>query len=98
MAIEKDDSLVALLEQLDIESRGCFIEDHWHADRCAIGLASVSRPGNLVYISTFSMPSGKFYCQCEVADPESPTDFQVVVEREQLSFAELEEIIAKHLN
>jgi hypothetical protein len=63
--ISKDDSIVTLLERLDLQRRGWTIRDHWDADLCAIGVSSKPYPHRLVYVSTYGKAIGKFDYECE---------------------------------
>ena len=58
LKIKKDESIVALLDELGLEQRDWSIRDYWEADLCAIGIVSNSTPQNLVYISTYDKAAG----------------------------------------
>jgi len=73
------------------------IQDHW-ADDHAIGIAAPSVLGQLVYISTFSKPAGKYDVTLErpptLSDElpyESHSDWL------ELDFESLASIVAEHL-
>ena len=68
MTMSKDPSIIELLSRLDLSAQGWVVVDHWSADLSAIGIAARHDLARLVYVSTFSMEPGRFYCECE--DPE----------------------------
>jgi hypothetical protein len=51
--LPKVDAIEELLARLSIQERGWVVVDHWEADRCATGIASVRDSRRLVYVSVF---------------------------------------------
>ena len=99
MNVAKDDSIVELLAQLDIQRRGWTICDYWEADLCAIGISSHSCPHRLVYISTFGKPSGRFDYECEHfhTDAKGDPDYDTIDEGCDVDLLALVEVMERHL-
>lgn len=99
MNITKDDSILSLLTQLNLELRGWTIRDHWDADLCAIGVSSKSFPHKLVYVSTYGKPTGKFDYECEQSpsNTEDETDYETVAEGHDVEYDVLLDAMEGHL-
>jgi len=99
MKLRKDRSIWHLVHELDLRRRGWEIHDHWEADLFAIGVASLSSNRRLVYISTWKMPEGRFYYECELLPEgaESDTDYIIVDESEDVDIPDLLAAMERHL-
>ena len=64
--MNKDESIVKLLALLDLPAHDWVVSDHWDGDMFAVGVASGSRPGRLVYVSTFDQPAGVYTYELEL--------------------------------
>jgi len=95
MMISKDDSIVTLLDQLNIQERGWTICDHWEADLCAIGISPQSSPRKLVYVSTFGKSAGKYDYECEKLrlSFDDEIDYDTVSEGCDVTFSELVDVM-----
>jgi hypothetical protein len=82
--IQKDTSITDLLAALPMRERGWVPvqPDPWDADLMAIGVARPDAPRRLVYISTFGLPPGRYYFECETPVGPDPTDHVVEEEGE----------------
>jgi hypothetical protein len=97
MILQKDKSIIELVDALNLDEKGWTISDHWDGDMCAIGIASKSRPSLLVYVSTFDLPSGRFYFECEVAEAEGELRYASSDSAANVDFAALERKMIDHL-
>ena len=96
--MDKDLSIIALLERLRLEERGWEIVDDWDADMCAVGIAKVGSPRRLVYVSTFKCPLERYYYDCEEPGAsERPDDYHVTETGEGVDFATLLRVMERHL-
>ena len=100
MILNKDKSILQLLDLLGLEERGWAVNDHWEADLCAIGITSTSSKGRLVYVSTFDKPEGKFDYECEAlrCEAEGDTEYEIVDEGVDVGFHDLVEAVERHLD
>jgi len=74
------------------------IADDWEADLFAIGIANPIQPRKRMYISTFRLAKGSYYCELEVETEEGSSFPYVVVGRfEKLDFEGLVVAFAQHL-
>lgn len=76
MKLVKHESVLALLERLELARRGWIVVDHWDADLCAVGIAHRDDPRRLVYVSTWNRPTGRCYFDCETPTGDDPTDYE----------------------
>jgi hypothetical protein len=67
----KNLQLQRLMDQLELETRGWDVADHWPADNTGVGIAAKSDPRRLVYISVFNKSNGYYDYECE--EPRGPT-------------------------
>jgi len=95
--IAKDQSILELLERLDLPRRGWLIVDYWDADSMAIGIASSVDPRTIVYVSTFEKEPDRYYYECEVGTGEQPFDYTVLETCTDADFALLESAMNRHL-
>ncbi len=98
--LEKDDSIHRFLSRLGSElgSDKYKLVDHWEADLCAIGIASIQDLRRLVYVCTYGQPAECFYFECEIADQDGGgSDYKVEKTGEGVEFLELLLVIKKHL-
>jgi hypothetical protein len=98
IAIDKDPSILQLLEQLDLPRNGWAIVDHWEADLCAIGLARPSAPRRLVYVSTYGKTEGEYDYQCEEALGSEPDDYVTTDARQGVDLPTLVAVLRRHLD
>ena|SRR5579859_4118639 len=74
------------------------VVDHWDADRCAIGVTAVHDAKQLVYISSWSRPSGRYFVELETApSPGSEMPYTTVNKFDTVDREELARIVAEHL-
>jgi hypothetical protein len=85
----KDPTIQELLKKL----RGHFgqelfqIVDHWEADLRAIGITRPDSPAELVYVSTFDLPEGRYYVSLERhARPESHLPYECAGTYQDIDF------------
>ena len=95
---EKDESVSHLLDHLSLEKRSWETVDNWHGDLCAVGVQRKGNPRRLVYISTFDLPPGWYFCECEVATGSGPTEFSVTRTEERIDLEALERVLEMHLD
>ena len=98
MKINKDLSIVELLDRLELHKRGWCIRDYWEADLCAIGISNSLSSDRLAYVSTYELKAGRYNCECERRNRHSPLGYDTVFEGQDLSFDELVAILARHLH
>jgi len=74
------------------------VVDHWDADLMAIGVATRTEHGQLVYFSTATDHSGRFYVELE-EPPVSGDDFPYKSTGvfDDVDFNELATLVAQHL-
>jgi hypothetical protein len=98
MKIDKDPSIIDLLERLDLHKRNWRIQDHWEADLSAIGISNPPSGDSLVYVSTFFLKAGRYHCECEKRSRNSAIGYETVHESRNLTFEELVRILEKYLD
>ena len=98
MSVEKDDSIWALLDRLDLQTRGWVVQDHWAGDLCAIGIASARNERRLVYVSTFGKDRDKFDFECELPDGPEAEQYAVARRGEDVDFKTLVDVLSGHLD
>ena len=96
--MDKEQQIIALITRLRADlGHGAFdIVDHWAPDLCAIGIACSAEHSQLVYISTYNQPAGKYDYELETA-PRSDGDIYDVAERGDADYDSLIRIIRRHL-
>lgn len=92
-----DESIVDLLQRLELDRRAWVIVDHWEADLTAIGLASPTDVRRLVYVSTFGLEPGRYAFESEVGRGEGDESYKVVDSGGDVSFGRLVEALEQHL-
>jgi hypothetical protein len=97
MTLEKDKTILDLVEALDLERRGWMVVDHWEADLCAIGIGMVTDPRRLVYVSTFNRRPGRYDYECELPDGEAPEEYSTPATGEEVEYEILLKIMEAHL-
>jgi hypothetical protein len=99
MTLNKDKSILQLLEHIGLERRGWTVRDFWDADLCAIGIVSESSQSRLVYISTFMKPDGRFHFECEqYLETYDELDCEIADEGEDVGLSELIAAMERHLD
>ncbi len=93
----KDESIVTLLEELDLEGRGWVTVDEWDADLCAIGIARRNTRRRLVYVSTHGKLQKRYDYECEMPTGDQPDDYTTVSCGKDVSYAALLKVIEDHL-
>jgi hypothetical protein len=96
--MNKDPTIVALLERLDLSERGWIAVDHWDSDLMAIGIARPNEPRRLIYVSTFGKPNERFYFECEEPEGSDETEFRTGKSSEEATFDELLSAAVQHLD
>lgn len=96
--IEKHSSIHRLLLGLDRELGHDIyvIEDDWEGDLCAIGIANPRDLRLVVYVSTYELPDGRFYFECETRSAPGSDKYEVTNKEENVSFEELLSAIRSH--
>ena len=99
-AIDKDPVILSVLDRLwsRLGPDVFVLADYWECALCAVGIASPSDPGVLVYISCYGALPGCFKYELEL--PPAPGDdfpYQVAGTGSGLSFVEQASVVAKHL-
>lgn len=95
--MNKDASILSMVDRLDLERRGWVIVDHWDSDQMALGIARTNDLRRLVYVSTFNRPGGQYYFECEEPAGTDETEFRVSTSRGHASFEELLSALEQHL-
>lgn len=90
MTLVKDESILALLDRLQLTSRRWAVVDHWEADLFAVGIAHHDDPRRLVYVSTWNKPVGRYYFDCETPTSDDPLDY----ESHEVEDADFETLVA----
>jgi hypothetical protein len=96
MTLIKDESILALLDRLQLTAKGWVVVDHWEGDLCAVGIAHRDHPRRLVYVSTWNKPAGRYYFERETPTGDEPTDYQSH-EIEDADFGTLVSAMEAHL-
>lgn len=101
---KKETRIIELVERLwtDLGVESFRVVDHWPADLCAIGLASIGNPRQLAYISTYHAPSGArfqgYFLELETpGDTDEISDYKVAATHEGLGYRQLRELLVGHL-
>lgn len=98
--LTKDATVLQLIERLTEHlGPGTFdIVDHWESDLSAIGITRPSKPGHLVYISTFGHHGDSYFVSLELPPAHgSDLPYEPAGEQQTKSFDELLTLIQKHL-
>lgn len=97
--MKKDARIVEVLQWLDTTLHGQFvINDHWEADRSAVGIASPQNPQRLVYISTWKTSPNLFNVAFNVMPcTGSDRPFETVGEFKGINRDELLRLTKQHL-
>ena len=93
----KDPTIVTLLSALNLERRGWIELDHWDADTCAVGIARRSDPRHLVYVSTFNKAADRYDYECETPSGLDAIDYVTNEKGENVTYAELLDVLVRHL-
>ena len=96
--MNKDPSIVSLLERLDLTKRGWVTVDHWDSDLMAIGIARPNEPRRLIYVSIFDKPDERFYFECEEQAGSDEAEFRTGKSSEDATFDELLSAAVEHLD
>jgi hypothetical protein len=73
--------------------------DHWDADLCAVGVAAIHDPQQLVYISSWNRPTGRYFVELETAPlPGSEMPYTSVGKFDTVGREELASLVAQHLS
>ena len=94
---KKDESILRMLDLIDLTRHGWRTTDNWDGDLAAVGIASVSDSARLVYVSTFEMPPGLFYYECECVHGTAPEDSETLETRDGATLDELLSALVRHL-
>lgn len=97
MNLQKEASILLLLERIQANQYGWQVVDHWAGDRCAIGIASQKDPRLLVYISTYNTPQGYYDYECETPEGNAPDHYRIAETGQAATFPELLRIMKEHL-
>ena len=100
-ALDKDPTILTVLDRLAerLGADAFVLADHWDLDLCAVGIASPHNRGVLVYISCYGEKIGHFGYELELpALPDDDLPYRVVGTGSGVSFEELADVVAHHLN
>jgi hypothetical protein len=95
----KDAEIRAVLSWLrDRLGPSFVVVDHRDGDLCAIGVAAIHDPKQLVYISSWNRPGGRYFVELETAPaPGSEMPYASVSKLDNVDRDELTCIVAQHL-
>jgi hypothetical protein len=95
----KDPTITRFLDRLGaaLGEGGFQIIDHREGSPFATGVAAPAEPRRLVYVSSYRMPEGRYYYDCEVPLGAEEDDFEVVETGVDVSYEEVEAAIRRHL-
>ena len=96
---EKHTSVITLLRELSGRLKDCpfLVVDRWDGDLCAIGIASPTAPGRLVYVNTHGMPTDRAYADVEFPPlPDEDLPYRQGPKYPDLTFDELATLIRQH--
>ena len=98
--MDKDPAIHDLLARLPMREQDWSVvqPDPWEADLCAIAISRWDVPRHLVYVSTCESRAGRYYYECEAPIGTDETDYTVVAEGADVSFAELLGAMIRHLS
>ena len=98
--MDKDPAIHDLLAWLPMREQDWSVvqPDPWEADLCAIAISRWDVPRHLVYVSTCESKAGRYYYACEAPTGTEGTDYTVVDEGANVSFAELLGAMIRHLS
>lgn len=94
----KDASIRQLLEHLPLKDRSWEVIHDWDEDSFAVGIAHVADPERWVYVSTWNLPPGIYYYDCDVATGPDAGDCITASHGESVDFATLLRAITEHLS
>jgi hypothetical protein len=96
--MEKDATITELLAWLEERlGRAFTVTDHWESDLCAIGISAPNDPAQLVYISIYGQPRGRYAIALESATlPGSEPRFQDDGKFDSVDREELLRIMTEH--
>ena len=95
--MSKDQSILDLLTQLQLDERGLIPIDHWDADLCAIGIIRKGDSRRLVYISTYDKQPGRYFYECEEAAGLQSDEYTVTGSEDDVDFDRLLYALENHL-
>jgi hypothetical protein len=73
--------------------------DRWDADLCAVGVAAIHDPQQLVYSSSWNRPTERYFVELETAPlPGSEMPYTSVAKFDTVDREELATLIAQHLS
>lgn len=91
------ESLSFAVNALDLARREWIEVGHWESDLCATAIARADDPRRLVYISTWNLPPGRYYFECEEPTGPNAEDYSVVDAGEDVDFGALLAALERHL-
>ncbi len=98
--VNKDKSIWGFLAQLAAvtDTWQWQVTDHWEGDRMAVGLTRLSTQQPLIYVSTYNLPAGRYFYECEKAAPEGDeAQYVTVSQADDVDFLTLVTVIREHL-
>lgn len=96
-SVQKDSSIIRLVERLSLGARGWTETDTWDGDLCAVGLARSDDPRRCVYVSTWKRARDRYYYECETPTGPGATDYEVTERGEDVDFEMLLRAMERHL-
>ena len=103
MDLTKDAKILKLIKDLSSElgAKSFCLVDHWDADLCAIGIASVGNPHRLVYVSTYG-EEDLFFASTEFPNDEADANrknhpYIPGDDIENMTFEDLVLLLKKHI-
>ena len=95
----KDPEIRGVLSWLRDRVGPFLIIDHWDADLCAVGVTAIHDPQQLVYISSWNQPTGRYFVELETAPlPGSELPYASVAKFDTVDREELASLVAQHLS
>jgi hypothetical protein len=95
--LAKDESILSLLEAIDLQARGWIIIDHWPADRFAIGIGDQQGDQRLGYISTWRKQPGCYYVELEISASPDSLDYTVEAKADDCDLQHVIAMLERHL-
>ena len=93
----KDHATADLLRRLELTRHDWVTVDDWNGDLASVGLASSTDVRRVVYVSTFDMPSGRYYYECDMRAGNDPAA-DTTTERGEVDFEGLFAVLKRHLS
>lgn len=98
-SLEKDKSIVDLVERLNLERRKWQILNEWEMDLCAIGFVKQGNNNRWVYVCTYGLEDGRFNYDCDLRSGTSEgSDVMTVESQRNVEYTQLLEAMERYLD